>query len=153
MVDIGLGKTAGCCYCCLKSSSNGLTLLLLLLLKLLEEKKRLENVGQGTSFLSSNFSNQKKIIITRTLWPALEDASEENWKSEAPPTFNFFLLKKKFQFLAGKNSLDTKLFFFFIWSHWSGFLHWTSEINKKKIWKMRRIFIRFLFRSFGKNLF
>ena len=76
VVDIGLGKTAGCC-CCLKSSSNGLTLLLLLL-KLLEEKKRLENVGQGTSFLSSNFSNQKKIIITRTLWPALEDAEEEN---------------------------------------------------------------------------
>ena len=38
---------------------------------------------------------------------------------------------KKIQFLAGKNSLNTKLFFFFIWSHSSGFLHWTSEIKKK----------------------
>ena len=150
MVDIGLGKTAGCC--CLKSSSNGLTLLLLLL-KLLEEKKkgwkmlakaphsyRQTFPTKRRSSLHAPYDQHLRMLVRRT----------ENQKHHQHLTF--FLLKKKFQFLAGKNSLDTKLFFFFIWSHWSGFLHWTSEINKKKIWKMRRIFIRFLFRS-GKNLF
>ena len=147
MVDIGLGKTAGCC--CLKSSSNGLTLLLLLL-KLLEEKKGWKMLAKAPHSYRQTFPTKRRSSLHAPYDQHLRMLRRtKNQKHHQHLTFFCW---KKFQFLAGKNSLDTKLFFFFIWSHWSGFLHWTSEMNRKKIWKMRRIFIRFLFRS-GKNLF
>ena len=139
VVDIGLGKTAGCC--CLKSSSNGLTLLLLLLLKLLEEKKGWKMLAKAPHSYRQTFPTKRRSSLHAPYDQHLRMLRRtKNQKHHQHLTF--FCWKKNFNFWPVK-ILWTGGIFFFIWSHSSGFV-W--------IWKMRRIFIRFLFRS-GKNLF